>query len=224
MGWAGGSAVIRRNNCARREPRQPNRAAPHLATGKTGARPIESAVGRPLGAGCMNGRNSAVSRPTVEMGRTPELRELSPRPLCSPPNDLTSRKNENSQSEPSIKTGGKDSRPEREGRRDHREIVGPRIPTVRAPATPCVEDACRSHQASAMIQIALRGGTGTNRPANMATCGIHHANRFVRGLRSQSLEGRAVSLVMLKSRRAAGRRPALTRMLGLDQRTRYRSV
>src|SRR6266566_5747512 len=40
------------------------------------------------------------------------LRERSPCPLCSPPNDLAPGENENSQSEPSIKPGGNDTRGE----------------------------------------------------------------------------------------------------------------
>jgi len=51
-------------------------------------------------------------------------------------------------------------------------------------------------QMSAMIQITLLTGTATNRPARMAACGIHHANRLVRGLRSQSRERWTVSLAM----------------------------
>src|SRR5712691_2790236 len=49
-------------------------------------------------------------------------------------------------------------------------------------------------QVSAIIQITLRTGMATNRPARMAACGIHHANRLVRGLRSQSRERWTVSL------------------------------
>ena len=39
-----------------------------------------------------------------------------------------------------------------------------------------------------MIQMTARTGTGMNRPASIAACGIHHANKLVPGLRSQSRE------------------------------------
>src|SRR5712691_5500215 len=73
-------------------------------------------------------------------------------------------------------------------------------------------------QMSAMIQITLRTGTGTNRPARMAACGIRHANRLVRGLLSQSRERWTVST------RTAGSRAALARALGLDRWTGHRAV
>ena len=51
-------------------------------------------------------------------------------------------------------------------------------------------------QMSAMVQMTVRTGTGTNRPARIAALGIHHANRLARGLRSQSRELWTVSLAM----------------------------
>jgi hypothetical protein len=71
-----------------------------------------------------------------------------------------------------------------------------RVAAVSAPAPPCIQNARGPIQMSAIIQIALRTGTGMNRPARMAACGIDHANRLMRGLPSQSRELWAVSLAM----------------------------
>src|SRR5262249_16637048 len=52
-------------------------------------------------------------------------------------------------------------------------------------------------QMSATIQMTVRAGAGTNKPATMAAWGIHHASKFVRGLRSQSFESWTISLAMI---------------------------
>src|SRR5205085_9946412 len=59
-------------------------------------------------------------------------------------------------------------------------------------------------QASATVQAMARTGTDTSSPAPMATLGIHHASRRMRGLCSQSRELPAMSLATALSG-AAGR-------------------
>src|SRR5262245_34799463 len=52
-------------------------------------------------------------------------------------------------------------------------------------------------QMSAAIQITARTGIGTSKLATTAPWGIHHANRLVRGLRSQSFECLTLSLATI---------------------------
>jgi len=51
-------------------------------------------------------------------------------------------------------------------------------------------------QMRAMIQIAARRDTGTNKPASIAALGIHQASKLVCTLPSQSLEGWIGALVI----------------------------
>src|ERR1043166_7729165 len=79
-------------------------------------------------------------------------------------------------------------------------------------------------QVRATTQIPLRAGTGANRAATMAACGIHQATRLVRGRRSQSCELRAMSFATVALPRAAGGCVSLAGARGLDRRARHRTI
>jgi len=64
-------------------------------------------------------------------------------------------------------------------------------------------------QPRAIAHTAVRNGTGTKKPARIATSGIHHASKLVGLLPSQSREVSAVGLLMTNyPQRAAPDRPA----------------
>jgi hypothetical protein len=79
-------------------------------------------------------------------------------------------------------------------------------------------------QISAMIQIAVRVDTGENRQARMAVRGIHHANKLVCVLPSQSREVWTVSFAMMALSRATRGCARFAGTLGLFGRARRRTV
>jgi MerR family transcriptional regulator, mercuric resistance operon regulatory protein len=73
------------------------------------------------------------------------LQEFSPRPLCGPPNGLASGENESTQKKPSVKVGRNDTERQHQYRRDHGEIIRPRVVAVGTSAAPCIQNARGSH-------------------------------------------------------------------------------
>jgi hypothetical protein len=112
----------------------------------------------------------------------------------SPPDDFTSRENEDSQQQPAQKSDGADAGRKQKHRRNHGQIKRSGVAAMRAAAPPRVQDAGHSHPNEPDSPNNARTGTEANRPATIAVCGPHQASRFVVGLCSQS---RALASVLV---------------------------
>jgi hypothetical protein len=84
---------------------------------------------------------------------------------------------------------GDEPRTERHQGHDHGEIVRSGITAVRSITASRIQHARRPIQPRATTQPAVRGDTGTNKPARIVASGIHHASMLLSQSRDVSVVG-----------------------------------
>jgi hypothetical protein len=127
-GRARGSAVLRRQH-----PRSARSAGccarPRSDRDRT--RPEAGAVAR--------------QQPPRRLWKRHAATRIFPCSLRGPPDDPASGQDENAEGDPAVEADRDDSGSKHEYRRDHRDVIRSCVTAVRAPATPAVQNACRTH-------------------------------------------------------------------------------